>query len=162
MASNLEFIKSQSANNVTSLIVSNMFSDKYEVYEVFVSGNGSQNVSSLSAEFLDSSDNDIGQGNYHTAIYRLRVTHAFDPVRTQGANSFEYAYPSSTDNDFASKFTIYNPFSSSAFTYATIQSASIYGEKNAIACKVTTSATGMKFSANQHYTPIRVSVYGVK
>ena len=82
MASNLEFIKSQSANNVTSLIVSNMFSDKYEVYEVFVSGNGSQNVSSLSAEFLDSSDNDIGQGNYHTAIYRLRVTSAFDPVRT--------------------------------------------------------------------------------
>ena len=55
MASNLEFIKSQSANNVSSLTVSNMFSAKYKVYEVYLRGNGSQNVGAIYAEFLDSS-----------------------------------------------------------------------------------------------------------
>jgi len=162
MATNLQFIKSQSADNVSSLTVTDMFSAQYEVYEVFVRGNGSQNVSSLTAEFLDSGGSDIGTSKYDQAIFRLHYNQTFDQVRTQGGNSFEYAFTSHVDHDFASKLTIHNPFSSSKFTFATIQSASQSGEKDAIVCAVTTSATGMKFNANQNYTPIHVAVYGVK
>ena len=162
MATNLQFIKSESADDVSSLTVNNIFSADYDVYEVIVKGNGSQNVSSLTAEFVDSGGSDIGTGAYDQAIYRLHYNQAFDEVRTVGGNSFEYAFTSHVDHDFASKLTVYNPFSSSQFTFATIQSASQSGEKNAIVCAVTTSATGMKFSANQNYTPINVTVYGVK
>ena len=35
-------------------------------------------------------------------------------------------------------------------------------EKNIVFCGVTTSATGIKFGANQSFTPIHVNVYGVK
>jgi len=162
MATSLQFIESQSANNVSSLTVNNIFSADYDVYEVFVRGNGSQNVSSITAEFVDSGGSDIGQGNYNQAIHRLHYNTTFDDVRTIGGNSFEYGYTSHVDHDFASKLTVYNPFSSSEFTFVTIQSASSSGEKDAIVCSTTTSATGMKFSANQNYTPIHVAVYGVQ
>ena len=162
MASNLEFIKYESADNVSSLTVTNMFSAKYDVYEVYVRGNGSQNVGSLTAEFLDSSDTDIAQGAYDTAILRLNPATTFGEVRTTNANSFEWAYPSGSDFDFGAKITVYHPFEGSSYTFATIQSMAKQAEKAIVVAQSTTSAEGMKFNANQNYTPINVSVYGVK
>jgi hypothetical protein len=162
MATNLQFVKSESADSVSSLSVLNMFSAQYDVYEVFVRGNGSASVGSLSAEFLDSGGSDIAQGAYDTAILRLDPTTSFGEVRTTNANSFEFAYPSATDHDFAVKFTVFNPYSSSSYTFTTIQSMAKQGEKAIAVAKSTTSAEGMKFYANQNYTPINVSVYGVK
>lgn len=162
MATNLQFIKSESADNVSSLSVLNMFSSQYDVYEVYVRGNGSANVGSLSAEFLDSGGSDIAQGNYDTAILRLDPAGGGGEVNTTSANSFEFAYPSGSDYDFGVKFTVYNPYSSSSYTFTTIQSMAKQGEKAIAVAKSTTSAEGMKFYANQNYTPINVSVYGVK
>jgi len=162
MATNLEFIKSASADNVTSFTITDIFSDKYDVYEVFVRGNGSQNVGSLNAEFLDSSGTDIAQGAYDTAILRLNPASTFGEVRTTNANSFEWAYPSGSDFDFGAKITVYNPYSTSSYTFATIQSMAKQGEKAIVVAKSTTSAEQMAFYANQHFTPINVSVFGVK
>ncbi len=161
MATNLEFIKSATGTSVSSFTITDIFSDSYDVYQVFIRGNGSATVSSLAAEFLDSSGSDIAQGNYDTAILRLDPSSTFGEVRTTSANSFEYVYPSSTDNDFASLITVYNPYETE-YTFATIQSMSNQGSKAIAVAKSTTSATGMKFYANQNYTPIVVSVYGVK
>ena len=162
MATNLQFIKSQSADNVSSLSVTGMFSAQYDVYEVFVRGNGSANVGSLSAEFLDSSGTDIAQGAYDTAIYRLNPASTFSEVRTTNANSFEFVYTSATDTDFGVLITVFNPYSSSSYTFTTIQSMSNQGSKAIAVAKSTTSAEQMKFNANQNFTPINVSVYGVK
>jgi len=162
MSTNLEFIKSASADNVSSLTVTDIFSANYDVYEVFIRGNGSQNVSSISAEFLDSGGSDIGQSNYDTAILRMHPNETFSEVRTTNANTFEFAYTGSSDKDFGAKITVFNPFSSSSYTFANIQSMSISGGKAIVVATVTTSAVSMKFSANQNYTPINVSVYGVK
>jgi len=162
MASNLEFIKSESANNVSSLTVTDMFSAQYDVYEVFIRGNGSANVGSISAEFLDSSDADIAQGAYDRATLRMKVGGAFDDIYGTNQNSFEMVYTSASDKDFGIKITVYNPFSGSSYTFATIQAMSAYGAKGLTVAKSTTSATGMKFYANQNYTPINVTVYGVK
>ena len=92
MATNLQFIKSESADNVSSLTVTDMFSGQYDVYKVFVRGNGSASVSSLSAEFLDSGGTDIAQGAYDTAILRLDPASSFGEVRTTNANSFEFVW----------------------------------------------------------------------
>ena len=162
MATNLQFIKSASADSVSSLTVTDMFSAQYDVYEVFIRGNGSQNVSSLTAEFLDSGGSDIAQGAYGFAVLRLNTGSSFDEVNGTTSNSFEFAYTGSSDNDFAVKITVFNPFSSSSFTFATIQSMSLSGERGIAVAKSTTSATSMKFYANQNYTPINVSVYGDK
>jgi hypothetical protein len=162
MVTNLQFIKKESADNVSSLTVTDMFSAQYDVYEVFVTGNGSQNVSSLTAEFLDSGGSDIAQGAYGFAVLRLDPSSTYGEVNGTTSNSFEFAYTGSSDKDFAVKITVFNPFSSSSYTFATIQSMSLQGEKGIAVAKSTTSATSMKFYANQNYTPINVSVYGVK
>ena len=162
MATNLEFIKSQTADSVSTLTVTDMFSAQYDVYEVFVRGNGSANVGSITAEFLDSSDADIAQGAYGYATFRMKPSDTFDEVNGTTSNSFEMVYTSASDKDFAIKMTVFNPFSSSCYTFAAISSMSAYGAKGITVAKSTTSATGMKFYANQNYTPINVSVYGVK
>ena len=157
---NLEFIKSASGTGVTSLTVTDMFSSDYSVYQVFIRGNGSANVSSLSAEFLDSGGTDIAQGAYDTAILRLDPASTFGQVRTTNANSFEFVYTSATDNDFGVLITVFNPYETS-YTFATIQSMSNQGSKAIVVAKSTTSAEQMKFYANQQFTPIDVSVYGL-
>ena len=158
MATELQFIKSASADNVSSLTVTDIFSANYDVYEVFIRGNGSQNVGSLSAEFLDSGGSDIGQSNYDYAILRMHPFEAFSNVNGTNGNSFEFAYTGSSDKDFGAKITVFNPFSSSSYTFANIQSMSITGEKAIVVATVTTSAVSMKFYANQNYTPVDVSV----
>ena len=162
MATNLQFIKKESADNVSSLTVTDMFSAQYDVYEVFLRGNGSQNVGSITAEFLDSGGSDIAQGAYDFATLRMKPSSAFDDVYGENGNSFEMVYTSASDKDFGIKMTVFNPFSSSTYTFATIQAMSAYGAKGITVAKSTTSATSMKFYANQNYTPINVSVYGVK
>ena len=162
MATNLQFIKEESAYDVSSFTITDIFSDSYDVYQVFVRGNGRATVGSLSAEFLDSSGSDIAQGAYDYAILRLLPAGSFGDVYGVNANSFEYTYPGSSDYDFSALLTVYNPYSSSTYTFCSTQSMSLQGNKGVIAATSTTSATGMKFYANQNYTPIVVSVYGVK
>tara|TARA_B100001939_G_scaffold318419_1_gene305826 strand:+ start:3109 stop:3597 length:489 start_codon:yes stop_codon:yes gene_type:complete len=162
MASNLEFIKFGTADDVSSFTITDIFSDKYDVYEVFVIGNGSANVGSLSMEFLDSGGTDIAQGAYDNAMQRMKIGSAFDEIRGTNLNSTEWVYPGGSDRDFAAKIIVYNPFSSSTYTFATHQSMSQHGEKGIAVAKSTTSAVSLKFRANQNFTPIKVSVYGVK
>ena len=162
MATNLEFIKFGSADNVADFTLTDVFSAQYDVYEVFVKGNGSANVGSLSCEFLDSSGTDIAQGAYDNAVYRLKTTSNPDEIRSTNINSFEWVYTGGTDRDFSAKLTVFNPYSTSSYTFATIQSMSEHGEKGIVVAKSTTSAEQIKFYANQNFTPINVSVYGVK
>lgn len=162
MASDLEFITSGIAHNVSSFTLSNMFSDKYDYYQVLVTGNGSANVGSISAEFLDNSDADVAQGAYEYATYRLKPTGAFDQIRATTANSFELVYTTASDYDFGMILNVYTPFQSNRYTFATIEASSRYAAKGVVVAKSTTSVTGMKFYANQNWTPIKISVYGVK
>jgi hypothetical protein len=162
MATNLQFIKKESADNVSSFTVTNIFSANYDVYEIFVTGNGSANVGSLSMEFLDSGGTDIAQGAYDNAMQRMKTGSSFDEIKATNINSTEWVYTGGTDRDFAAKITVYNPFSSSSYTFATHQSMSEHGEKGIAVAKSTTSAVSIKFDANQNFTPINVSVYGVK
>ena len=162
MATNLDFIKRESADSVSSFTITDIFSANYDVYQVYITGNGSQNVSTLSAEFLDSGGSDIAQGAYDYAILRLDPSSTFGEVPVENGNSFEFMYTGSSDKDFGGLITVYNPFSSSSYTFATIQSMSLQGEKGICVATSTTSATSMKFYANQNFTPIVVSVFGVK
>ena len=56
--------------------------------------------------------------------------------------------------------TVFNPYETE-YTFATIQSMSNQGSKAIAVAKSTTSAEQMKFNANQQFTPIDVSVYGL-
>ena len=162
MVTSLDLIKQESADSVSSFTISDIFSANYDIYKVFIRGNGSQSVSSITAEFLDSGGSDIATGNYNYGIFRLDTTTTFGDVYGTGGNSFEFAYTSATDNDFSALITVYNPFSTSGYTFCEVQGMSVQGQRSVIMAKSSTSATSMKFWANQNFTPITVAVYGVK
>ena len=165
MATNLEFIKSASGNGVTTIEITDCFSDKYDVYEVLITGNGSQNVNALAFAYLDTGGSLITSGVYDTAILRLEAGAVFGESRTTSQNYTYCIYTGSTDRDFAHKMTVYNPYSNSSYTFATFQNnsnLSMIGEKGISVAKTTTQAQGIRFYANQQFTPVKLSVYGVK
>ena len=161
MASNLEFITSASADSVTALEITNCFSDKYDVYEMYWTGNGSQNVGDLSWKYLDSGGSVFANGNVDQANYRLRISASFDEIRETNSNTPRGIYTGSSDRDFAMKFVFFNPFSSD-YKFATMQGMSEYGGKSIYVQKDSTVAHGIRLQANQQFTPVNVSVYGVK
>ncbi len=159
MATNLEFITSSSANNVTALELTNCFSDKYDVYEMYWTGNGSQNVGDLSWKYLDSGGN-VFSNTCDQATVRMIPGSAFDEIRDTNSNP-RGIYTGSSDKDFAMKFVFFNPFTSD-YKFALMQGMSLYGGKSIFVQKDTTVAHGIRLQANQHFTPVNVSVYGVK
>ena len=161
MATNLQFIKSVSADNVAQLDITDCFNDNYDVYEMYWTGNGSQNVGDLAWKYLDSGGNVFANGNVDQATLRMNPSSSFSEVRDTNSNTPRGIYTGSSDKDFAMKFVFFNPFSSN-YKFALMQGMSLYGGKSIFVQKDTTVAYGIRFFANQNFTPINVSVYGVK
>ena len=161
MATNLEFIKSASADNVAQLDITDCFNNNYDVYEMYWTGNGSQNVGDLSWKYLDSNGSVFANGNVDQATLRMNPSSSFSEVIDTNSNTPRGIYTGSSDKDFAMKFVFFNPFSSN-YKFALMQGMSLYGGKSIFVQKDTTVAYGIRFFANQNFTPINVSVYGVK
>ena len=161
MATNLEFITSASADNVSALELTNCFNDNYDVYEMYWTGNGSQNVGDLSWKYLDSGGSVFANGNVDQATLRMNPSSSFTEVRDTNSNTPRGIYTGSSDKDFAMKFVFFNPFSSD-YKFALMQGMSLYGGKSIFVQKDTTVAYGIRLQANQNFTPVNVSVYGVK
>ena len=161
MATNLQFIKSVSADNVAQLDITDCFNDNYDVYEMYWTGNGSQNVGDLAWKYLDSGGNVFANGNVDQATLRMNPSSSFSEVRDTNSNTPRGIYTGSSDKDVAMKFVFFNPFSSN-YKFALMQGMSLYGGKSIFVQKDTTVAYGIRFFANQNFTPINVSVYGVK
>ena len=161
MSTNLQFITSASADNVSQLDLTNCFNANYDVYEMYWTGNGSQNVGDLAWKYLDSGGNVFANGNVDQATLRMNPSSSFSEVRDTNSNTPRGIYTGSSDKDFAMKFVFFNPFSSD-YKFALMQGMSLYGGKSIFVQKDTTVAYGIRFFANQNFTPINVSVFGVK
>ena len=169
MATNLQFIKSASGIDVASLSVTNCFSANYDVYQITVrqdtaSGNG------VKTQLIDSGGSVVTSSDYDYALYSMRSGTSFsDADRTTSTDSMRLLYQGT--NDSGATMYIYNPFSSSSYTFGQSQQSLYYGGagiqlmgiKAISVLKLTTSCTGIKFTPiSPNFTDINVSVYGVK
>ena len=166
---NLEFIKSASGSSVSSLSVTDCFSASYDVYQLTVrqdtaAGNG------VKTQLIDSGGSTITTSNYDYAVYSMKSNTSFsDADRTTNTDSMRLLYQGT--NDSGAIMYIYNPFSSSSYTFGQSQQSLYYGGagiplmgiKAISVLKLTTSCTGIKFTPiSPNFTDIAVSVYGVK
>jgi hypothetical protein len=161
MATNLEFIKSVSADNVAQLDITDCFNANYDVYEMYWTGNGSQNVGDLAWKYLDSGGNVFANGNCDQANIRMNPSAAYGQLSEINSNTPRGIYTSATDTDFAMKFVFFNPFSNN-YKFAIMQGMSVYSGKAIYVQKDTTVAYGIRVYANQNFTPVKLSIYGVK
>jgi hypothetical protein len=173
MATNLEFIKSESVVDGSSTFsVTDVFSDKYDVYYLYFDvGQTGVAATNINARLLDSSSTEISNANYDTAILGMNFGSAFDEYIPTAQTTIKYFFLSTGDTPAGraspTGVYIYNPFSSSSYTFLqgqSIRSVS-YGGKGIAVLKETTSCTGIKFlpeNGSATFRTSKVSVYGVK
>ena len=172
MATNLEFIKSASGSSVSSLSVTDCFSDKYDVYEVYISkvfGKQASGNAVLYMRFLDSGGSVISAAEYDWAMLDLKAYAAFTENKATSDTQIEriLIYEITGRGDGA-KIVIANPYDSASYTFTMWQSSFIIGGTNGFGAKgigVHKSAeqlSGINFLPSTSTLDLEVSVYGVK
>jgi len=131
MATNLEFIKSVSSSaSVTSVDITNCFSDNYDVYKLVladldIAGAGDENIA---VRFLDSGGSVISASEYDYATYFMYSYAGYGEQKATGQTSLVFGMGYSSDrNDgsLGSFINIFNPYDSSSYTFTTQQSTTV-------------------------------------
>ena len=167
---NLEFIKSATGTSVSSLSVTDCFSDNYDVYKIVTRNFTSTVDASEGYRLLDSGGTVISASEYEYAYLQLNAYGAFGEFRST-SNTFirdtGYSDASGTQGT-GSTLYIYNPFDSSSYTFFQSQASTFntgsggIGRKGIGVHKSAESCTGLNILANSGSLSIEVSVDGVK
>lgn len=166
MASNLHFIKTGSDTSVSSLSITNCFSDQFNVYQVVIDTIGLAS-SDLHFRFINASGV-VSSANYDDAVLLMRSYGSFSDTNDEGATELgSIGFSDYSDKGGATVINVYTPFDSSAYSYATWQNAgaSTIGtpvRKGSGVLKVAESHTGINFMASSTLQSISASIYGVK
>ena len=173
MATNLEFIKSVTPDgSSSSILITDVFSAKYDTYQVtysIVTDSGSPK--NVNLRLINSSDAIITNSNYDYAFHFLNTSANFGMYNnTDQAQWTEIlGYTDYPPEGAAGTFYIYNPFSSSTYTFMAGQYFSRWngasaGGRTIGVLKETTSCTGLNIylSSTNPVSDSYISVYGVK
>jgi len=172
MASNLEFIKNvNGSSNVSSFDVTNVFSDKYDVYKIVTKITTDSEFLEVPMRLLDIGGSQISAAEYDYAFLELRSSTTFG--QGKGSGDTEIIRPIRTGSGAASAgnniFYIHNPYDSSSYTYYNYQVAAwssgtpqFGGQKGIGVHNSAERITGFKyFVTSNNITSHNVSVYGV-
>ena len=173
MAGNLEFIKSASGTSVSTLEVTDCFSDKYDVYAFAITKVDATSDGNIDLRFIDSGGSVISDAEYDYAELVLTSYAAFAEGKATNATFLDGLGYSSTAlaDGIGSTSYVYNPYDSSSYTFTTSQSSGLYnvgggglvGYKQIGVHKVAEQITGINVLPNSGtYDNITVNVYGVK
>ena len=167
MATNLEFIKSATATSVTSIDVTDCFSDKYDVYAITYTMLDDSVGTAMDLRLIDSGGVD-SDSNYDFARLLMYSNQAFQEQPYTNQNKMR-GMGEATEQGLGSWFYIFNPFSTSEYTFGLGQSVGMFGTnmlgfKWIGVKKETTQYTGFQLFTSTPTTldTIEVSVYGVK
>jgi len=172
MATNLEFIKKETSTDVVSVSYTDLFNTNYDVFELFIDlqYNG---ASYLDIYLLDSGGSVLTGSYYDVAVLEMRSDSAFVEYKYTGSTIWRDlgGYINNVDAGYGMKMTVYNPTSTSSYTFATSQSNSplssaMFGTKGIAVYKATDGVYGLKINASgggaTTFDFLNVSVYGVK
>jgi hypothetical protein len=172
MATNLEFIKSvEVTSSVSSIDIDNVFTDKYDVYYISITGFGTVGTSQtrLYLRYIDSSGSVESSSTYDYATLRMGAGSAFTEAKTTTANYQQFSQIDKSPEGAGLSFYVFNPFDSSSYTFLTFQMASHYGSTF-----LGTKGIGVEHTAQSYrgfqileistrpFDKGTVSVYGVK
>ena len=175
MASNLEFIKSVEVTSSTSSVdIDNVFTDKYNSY--YISVTDFQTVSTtqtaLYLRYIDSSGSVITGSTYDFTYLQMDSLRAFAVVNNTSENKLKFNEIDDAPTGAGFIVYIYNPYSSSSYTFANWQTSSSWtgGSRELRATKglgvehTAQSIRGFQlFEINTRPFDLgTVSVYGVK
>jgi len=175
MAGSLELISTTTmTDDVQTVNITNVFSDKYDVYMIKGSNMLGKNstATGVNLRLINSSDS-VLSSNYDFAQLTLKGEASFSEGRSTTATRLENVFGGLDDSGQSQGNVayIYNPFSSSSYTFCQWQSAStpsgnLRGHKGIGVLHTTASITGFQVELNESASRFsgngKVSVYGVK
>ena len=173
MSTNLQFIKNvNGSSSVSSFDVTNVFSDKYDVYKIVTTITTDSDNLEVPMRLLDSGGSEINQSEYDNAFLELRSSTTFGEGRVTGDTEIIRPMRTGAGSQSAGNNVVYifNPYDSSSFTFLTIQGAfwandtpQLVGSKGISVHKSAETISGFKyFVSSNNITSHNVSVYGVK
>ena len=171
MATNLEFIKSASGTSVSSLSVTDCFSDKYDVYQIVITELDMSTSSATRLRVLDSGGSPITTSVYDDANLLLIADRAFQEERDTNITYVDnFAYATNSNLGSNVNIMVYNPYNSSSYTFFSYQASqweegisALVGRKSIAVVENANTHTGFQIIVNTGtIDSIKLSVYGVK
>jgi hypothetical protein len=170
MAGSLEFIKSATGSSVSTLSVTDCFSDKYDVYYLSMVTNDLSTATDNNYRYIDNGGSIISDSSYDYASLFMPMYSGFTEGKaTNGTSALGVSFGNNGTEGFGLSMYIYNPFNSSSYSFAKVQSAFRYpaggnqGYKSISVLKSAESCTGINFfPSSGTYDNIAINIYGVK
>ena len=169
MATNLQFIKSASGTNVTTLSIADCFKQGYDVYKITLNSESNSTDGYFGFQLIDNSSSIITGSEYDEAVLGLRSYNSYLENRSATASMVSAGYDQ--DNGATMVIYIYNPDDSSSFTFGNFQSGGgtssnqLFGTKGIFVHHTAEIISGIHFkmsAGSNDFNYINVSVYGVK
>ena len=166
MASTYEFITKQTAENITSMQITNCFSATYDIYEIHVNVIEFSSGGDLNIRFMTSGGPDSG-ANYNAGVSLQRSYGAFADNVRDGATSMGSIGYDNLLKGGATTIRVFEPFDSSKWTYAMWQNTgnSTSGppvRKGIGALEVDSSIVGIELIGDTAGLNVAASVFGVR
>ena len=173
---NLELITSVTTTVTNLLNVTNVFTSKYDVYKIVISGlNQDTNVANEinGIRLIDSGGSVISDSEYDYAVLGMNSGSSFDETRSTSAGNIFMGQRADRVGDGSNNtvFYVFNPFDSSSYTFTLSQSASadsafgLIGAKGIGVHKSAEQITGFQIYDSDVARPFesgsKISVYGL-
>ena len=171
LVGNTELITTASVSSSSAIEVDNVFTSKYDVYVIQMNVWDTQNVVSSLLQFIDASGNLETGAHYQWANHVLRAGAAsLEEKSTSSTRVQNFSYNTTSDVGHGNTIIVYNPFSSTSFTYLTYETTHhqhgngyMEGRKSVAVCKLQESMRGFKmFPDSGNVDTGKLAVFGVK
>ena len=167
----LRFINQTTASNVASVSVTDIFTSDFDIYKIVVDDYRATTQQELAIRFVNSSGSVVSASNYDTATQIVRSYDTTQEVRTTNDSMIQYlGYNSEDDDGMGVIMYVFNPYSSSAYTLTSSQTASNVGGSGNLnykaigVLKQTASMSGINFfgASGHNLISIHIKTYGLR
>ena len=168
--SNLRLIKETTGSSVSSISITDVFNADFDIYYLTMTTNDLSSATDNNYRFINSSGSTISSASYDYASLFMTFYSAFTEGRaTSGTSALGVSFGNNGSEGFGLSMYIFNPFNSSAFSFAIVQSVFDYpaggnqSYKSISVLKSATSCTGIEyFPSSGTYDNVNMRVYGLR
>ena len=159
--------------STTSMNILDVFSADFDIYKIVSTLHFITNDNDIYIRYIDNSNTVISSSNYDTASVMLRSANGWleRPITRVNINYGGYFTLTDGDEGGGTVEYVFNPFSSSSYTFglnqssAYLQGVGLYGLKSIRVLKQTKSITGLNFyngNGTSNFGGGCVKIYGLR
>ena len=170
--SNLRLLNQTTVSSaVASVSVTDVFTSDFDIYKIVFTDMEIQTESYTSMRFINSSGSIISASSYDNAELGL-YSHASDGelngTSESSIQNLNYLYPNSYDDGNGNTLYVFNPFSSSSYTFilnegtGMANGVGLYNFKGLAALKQLNSISGFQLFRTGNINNIKIRTYGLR